>query len=957
MLIVRGLMFVLLYAYHLLTFPLLAGGILVWGMDKTGLLEAGTGWLIALSPLLYLCWLTLTLSLYSLQMQNVRMVGWKKPRRCSSADPEGSRKSALVGAVMLRAIMIWSLPVSRYFLRLPFFNRLVLYSIATEVHVGKDAQIWGYIYDPDLTTIGENAIIGGGAAISAHALSTREDGTISYVSAPIEIGDRVVIGGEARVGLGARVGADAIVEAGSVVTPFTEIGPGEIWSGNPARFARHRAGFEPAAEARDASAAVASGSRLTASRRRARSETTYSETALQTSQLSAEDEAALRAVVAENLDLPAEEITDDFHSGDTNRWDSLAQLGISAGLHTRFGIQLSSDEAFSASSLANLRELMRQKTVARHSVSSPTPPAPESNAVAGNPELLPVLRHDEAAQLLPQSLPIAETTGRITIHIAATFTVDPVAPTIRSWCAAFGVEADIRIAGFDQIEQSLLDPHSELRATTGEDSLRLILTRAEDLLTTDGQSRAGRLLEAVRGFKEATGQSLLVGTLPPVVSSFSTISREAATALQTEWQAELQAMPLVEPLDFAGIIERVGIRNSAQPDMDIVARCPYSPAVFQELGIEVARKVRSRVRPPAKVLALDADNTLWGGIVGEDGLNGLQLSDDHPGRSFRLFQQNIRSLKERGVMLVLVSRNDEADVLRVLDEHPGMVLRREDFVASRINWAPKSQNLQELAEELNLGLDSFVFLDDDPANRAEVSANAPDVLVVPLPENPIAYTETLSSLWCFDGLQGTAEDQSRTQMMQQQSKRDQVRADASDPQAWLKSLNLRAEMRRATERDLPRIAQLVQKTNQFNLSLKRRSLDELRLLLAEADVFTIQAADRFGDYGTIGVVIARPNDGNALTIDTILLSCRALGRGIETATLHELFQLAQRRGHLEVLAPFVVGPRNTPIRKFFEQSGFEFKSSVFRAAASLDCKRSSHIDWTGPADEVSGKAA
>ena len=936
MLIVRGLMFVLLYAYHLLTFPLLAGGILVWGMDKTGLLEAGTGWLIALSPLLYLCWLTLTLSLYSLQMQNVKLVGWKKPRRCSSADAEGSRKSALVGAVMLRAIMIWSLPVSRYFLRLPFFNRIVLYSIATEIHVGKDAQIWGYIYDPDLTTIGESAIIGGGAAISAHALSTREDGTISYVSAPIEIGDRAVIGGEARVGLGARIGSDAIVEAGSVVAPFTEVGPGEIWSGNPARFERHRAGFEPSknlpvTESRDSAATDPE------------------------CQLSADDEAALRALVAENLDLPVQEITDNFHSGDTDRWDSLAQLGISAGLHTRFGIQLSSDEAFSASSVVNLHKLLRQKKVARDSVSKPSRLPAAATEFENNPELLPLLPHAEASRLLPQYPTDLNT--RITIHIAATFSVDPVAPTIRSWCAAFGVEADIRIAGFDQIEQSLLDPHGEFRGTRREDSLRLILTRPEDLIAADGQSRADRLVEAVRTFGEATGQSLLVGTLPAVVSSFSTVSREAATALQSEWQAALQSMPLVESLDFAGLIERVGIRNAAQPDMDVVARCPYSPVVFQELGIEVARKVRSRVRTPAKVLALDADNTLWGGIVGEDGLDGLQLSDDHPGRSFRLFQQAIRSLKDRGVMLVLVSRNDEADVLRVLDEHPEMVLRREDFVASRINWAPKSQNLKELAEELNVGLDSFVFVDDDPANRAEVSANAPEVLVVPLPVNPISYTETLSSLWCFDGLQGTTEDPSRPQLMQQQSKRDQLRADASDPDAWLKSLNLRAEMRRATERDLPRIAQLVQKTNQFNLSLKRRSLDELRPLLADAAVFTIRAADQFGDYGMIGVVIARPNNDNALAIDTFLLSCRALGRGIETAALHELLQLARNRGHSEVLAPFVVGPRNTPIRKFLEQSGFDLQSNVFEAAASLNCERPSHIDWTGPSENVAGKAA
>ncbi|MBC8290870.1 MAG: HAD-IIIC family phosphatase, partial [Planctomycetes bacterium] len=907
MLIVRGLMFVLLYAYHLLTFPLLAGGILVWGMDRTGLLEAGTGWLIALAPLLYLCWLTLTLSLYSLQMQNVRLVGWKKPRRCSSADAEGSRKSALVGAVMLRAIMIWSLPVSRYFLRLPFFNRLVLYSIATEVHVGRDAQIWGYVYDPDLTSIGDNVIIGGGAAISAHALSTREDGSISYVSAPIEIGDRAVIGGEARVGLGARIGADAIVEAGSVVAPFTEIGPGEIWSGNPACLERHRVGFQP-----QLSEPVAGPMSLIEAELLSETEATE--------ELSADDEGALRQLVAENLDLPGEEIAAGFHSGETDRWDSLAQLGISAGLHSRFGIQLTSDEAFSASSLANLRELIMKKKGARHSGSRTSQVATVPANLHSNPELLPLLPHSEAAQLLSRLPADSSHTNPLTIHIAATFTVDPIAPTIRGWCAAFGIEADVRIAGFDQVEQSLLDPGSEFRVVNeGEDSIRLILTRPEDLLTADGQSRAARLLEAVRAFGESTGQSLLVSTLPPVVSSLSTVSREDAAALQTEWHSALQSLPLVELHDFAAVVERVGVRAAAQADMDVVARCPYSPVLFQELGIEVARKARSRFRPPAKVLALDADNTLWGGIVGEDGLDGLQLSDDHPGRSFRLFQQTIRSLKERGVMLVLVSRNDEADVMRVLDEHPGMVLRREDFVASRINWAPKSQNLKELAEELNVGLDSFVFVDDDPANRAEVAANAPKVLVVPLPENPVSYTETLTSLWCFDGLQGTAEDRTRTQMMQQQSRRDRQRTEASDQQAWLKSIQLRAEMRRATERDLPRLAQLVKKTNQFNLSLKRRSLDELRSLITEADVFAISAADQFGDYGMIGLVIAKPQtsaETSALTIDTFLLSCRVLGRGIETAALHELVQLARERGHAELLAPFVVGPRNTPIRKF-----------------------------------------
>lgn len=944
MLIVRGLMFTLLYAYHLLTFPLLAGGLLVWGMDQTGLLSAGTGWLIALSPLLYLCWLTLTLSLYSLQMQNVKLAGWKKPRRCSSADAAGSRKSALVGAVMLRAIMIWSLPVSRYFLRLPFLNRLVLYSIATEIHVGKEAQIWGYLYDPDLTRIGDHVIIGGGAALSAHALSTRREGVISYVSAPIDIGDRAVIGGEARIGLGVQIGADAIIEAGSVVPPFTEVGAGEIWSGNPARFERVRAGFEVDGVTAEYPCTEAS------------------KVAATSTEFSAADEAALRQLVAENLDLPNEKITDELCSDDTDCWDSLAQLGISAGLHSRFGIQLTSDEAFSASSLARLRELIAWKSTGQHSAPPTVPSFADQSEASVNPEFFPLLPRAEAAQLLSRA-PVTDRgalSDRITVHIAATFTIDPVSSTVRDWCAAFGIEADVHIAGFDQVERSLLAPDSPFRVTEDSgSSIRLVLTRPEDLWTEEGQSRSERLLEAVRSFGESTGQSLIVGSLPPVVSSFSTATRESVTTLQADWDAALRSLPLVELLDFAAVVERIGIRAAAQADMDVVARCPYSPTLFQELGIEVARRIRSRFRPPAKVLALDADNTLWGGIVGEDGVGGIQLSDDHPGRSFRLFQLSIRSLKERGVMLVLVSRNDESDVLQVIDEHPGMRLRRKDFVARRVNWAPKSQNLKELAEELNVGLDSFVFVDDDPANRAEVQANAPDVLVLPLPENPIEYTDTLKSLWCFDGLQRTIEDESRTEMMQQQSARETLRA-GTDPQSWLMSLQLQAEMRPATKRDLPRLAQLVQKTNQFNLSLKRRSRDELRSLMSEADVFTITAADQFGDYGLIGVVITKPAasaGGRSLTVDTLLLSCRALGRGIESAILAELISLTRQHGHDSLIAPFHVGPRNTPVREFFEQSGFECQGEAYAAPASIEREFPAHLHWIGPSDEAQRDAA
>ncbi len=351
------------------------------------------------------------------------------------------------------------------------------------------------------------------------------------------------------------------------------------------------------------------------------------------------------------------------------------------------------------------------------------------------------------------------------------------------------------------------------------------------------------------------------------------------------------------------------------------AAVPYSPAVYQRLGIGIARTLRKLNQPAKKVLALDADNTLWGGVVGEDGIEGIRLDDTAGGRGFRELQSKILALKQQGILLVLVSKNSAEDVWNVVENHPQMILRRKDFAAARINWEPKSKNLRALAEELNLGADSFVLLDDNPVERLEVQANCPEVTVVPLPARPEEYAGMLSRLWCFDGAGETSEDGKRNEYTRQDIQRKEFE-ESTGLETYLRELELKVVMRSAGEDDLARVSQLLQKTNQFNLSLKRRSLPETRQLLPGHEIWVVSVTDRFGDYGTVGVCISR-RENETLVLDSLLMSCRALGRGAETAFLHGIAEKARLAGARSLRGEFVAGPRNQLMEEFLKKSGFD----------------------------------
>jgi len=750
--------------------------------------------------------------------------------------------------------------------------------------------------------------------ISAHTMSVRQDGAQVFVSAPVTIHSRATIGGEARISLGCVIGEDVIVEAGAVVAPFTRIPRGEVWGGNPARFQRTR-DSEGCASPRTGELEGATA-----------------------------DRAELRRLVIDALKLPPEIVNDELTSQNCLAWDSLGQLAIAAALHDRYGATIGPRDIFHLRSIDDIAEVIAGR---RRSIADAAPNV-EADETLDDDALL-VLDRQEATRTLAARFQGQPPAGlRIRVVIAATFTAEPLATTIAIWGRAFGLELDCRFAGYDQVVQTLLDEAGPFAAN--REGINVVLARSEDFASSaTGETRMDQVLDAVARFtsRQQAGAQLLVGTLPSVVSAATLANRNHIEALRHRWRTRLGTMPGVELFDFGQVVDRLGIQVARSSEAEVLTRAPYSPRLYQELGIELVRQIRVRHRSPAKVIALDCDDTLWGGIVGEVGLEGIVLGVDGPGRAFHLFQRYLKSLKERGLILAVVSRNEHRDVADVFENHPEMVLRPDDIVAWRVNWNHKSQNLRELADELNVGLDGIVLLDDDPATRAEVKARLPDVHVIPLPADPARYCEALERSWLFDGASPTSVDAARTRMMQEESRRRDDRSAAASLEDYLSGLELRVEIGLPSESEWPRVAQLTERTNQFNLSLKRRTVTELETLPAQMLVLVVRAKDRFGDYGLVGLAILNPvEQSHTWELDTLALSCRALGRAIEDAFLHGIAVTLMQREAKVLLAPYVTGPRNSQIKEFLARSGFEqTEREVWSLSVANSPPRPAHVKF------------
>jgi len=335
------------------------------------------------------------------------------------------------------------------------------------------------------------------------------------------------------------------------------------------------------------------------------------------------------------------------------------------------------------------------------------------------------------------------------------------------------------------------------------------------------------------------------------------------------------------------------------------------------------RYVKALMGLTKKCVVLDLDGTLWGGIVGEAGAEGIALGPTAPGIEYVEFQRALLDLTRRGVLLAVCSKNNPEDALPVIRSHPHMVLREEHFAAMRVNWNNKADNIAEIAEELNIGLDSLVFIDDNPNERELIRQLLPEVTTVELPRDPSLYRRMLEDMTDFDLLALTAEDEKRAARYQENAKRRAERGAAASLDEYLRSLQIRAEIGLASPDALGRLVQMFNKTNQFNLTTKRYQAEDVtRFLRSDAHrVYGLRVADRFGDHGLVGAAVVLAEDG-AWRIDSLLMSCRVMGLGVETAFLHRICADAAERSVPRLVGEYVPTRKNVPVKSFYADHGF-----------------------------------
>lgn len=527
----------------------------------------------------------------------------------------------------------------------------------------------------------------------------------------------------------------------------------------------------------------------------------------------------------------------------------------------------------------------------------------------------------------------------VRVAILSSFTIDTLIPYVDLECRALNLEPHIYVAPFNSWEREMLgegsglqrfEPHIVFLAAAADDLIpSLALPDAN--LTTAGEAAVDRLLAAAERFTSWSSallvvhgfQSVFRDTRGPASSRVGPSRSEVMNALNARLAEGLRSLPRSYFLDLADLVARRRQGAADNPKLRHLASMRLSEHVLRDLGTAHAQYIAPLMGRTRKCVVLDLDNTLWGGIVGEDGPHGIRLGDTSPGSEFREFQQFLMSLTRKGILLAVNSKNNEADALEVIRSHNAMLLREETFSAMRINWDSKPSNMLSLAAELNIGLDSFVFVDDNEKERALMRQAHPQVLTPEMPKDPARYRETLEMLPELQVLTITDEDRSRTQQYVERRQREQLRLTAQTPEGYLASLEIAAAIETASPRTLPRVHQLFLRTNQFNLTgiryepgvLAARSID------SAWRIYTAQVTDRFGDHGLVATAVVRAEQ-DEWKIENFVMSCRVIGYGIEDALLARVAGDARDADARWLLGEIVTLPKNAPARDFFSRNSF-----------------------------------
>ncbi|MBR51784.1 MAG: hypothetical protein CMD58_04650 [Gammaproteobacteria bacterium] len=536
----------------------------------------------------------------------------------------------------------------------------------------------------------------------------------------------------------------------------------------------------------------------------------------------------------------------------------------------------------------------------------------------------------------------------LNIAFLRNITIEPMIPFFEYQCMTKGVKANTYLCDFDNIMQDILDKNSGLYKH--EPKIIFIFIKLEEIAP-----------KLCLQFPELTSSQItkhIEDIINYYKSMFDALRRES-NALIVFNNFEVHPFPSGGILDYQKINglantlrqlnqELLILKNSYSGilllDLDMVAsrigfinfqnnmqwhmsKMPFSNLAMRHISSEAAKYVTASEGDTKKCIVLDCDNTLWGGVVGEDGTNGITLDQNHPGSYYIKFQKDLLNLKSQGVLLAICSKNNESDVLSVFQDNENMVLKENDFSCMRINWNLKPDNIKEIAKDLNIGLQHIVFIDDSDFEIEMVTELLPEVTSILVPKNLSELNNIFDGKGYFDKIQDSGVDTNRTEMYLAESQRKKELDSKSSLEDYYNSLEIEARVGIMDSSDLPRVAQLTQKTNQFNLTTIRYTEQDIYMLSQskDSDIVTLKADDKFGAYGLIGVAILRYIE-ETLEIDSFLLSCRAIGRGLEDVLLEECIKHAKSKEIKFLSGSFSKTQKNSQVEYFFENHGFDLKT-------------------------------
>lgn len=523
----------------------------------------------------------------------------------------------------------------------------------------------------------------------------------------------------------------------------------------------------------------------------------------------------------------------------------------------------------------------------------------------------------------------------VRVALLGSSNIDPFAAYVRVETHRHGLTATCFVASYERYHRELLDPNSELNAFQPEIvfldlEVTSLVPRAARYGLRDGDVVAilAKLDDLVNAFR-AHGTALIV------VSNFvNTNARPYAVVKSPEDAAYVELNRRLAThfkrgsnvivLDVDGLAGYHGKGRSCDGKLRYLAGMKWSESFLPVLARSYAAVVMAARRPTYKCLVVDLDNTLWGGVVGEVGGEGIVLGPNPPGLMYMDFQSAILRLYDRGILLAISSKNNPDDALGVIRGHLHMILREEHFASIQIGWEPKPEQLRRIAKDLNIGTESLVFVDDDAVERAQVRHFLPEVYTVELPKDPSRYAHVISTMTEFEQLAMTAEDLRRNAMYVEQQRRDSFRQSTASFEEFLCGLEMVVEIGVNDAEDIERVALLTQKTNQFNLTTRRYSQAQIREMMTAplTRVYTLRVRDAFGDSGLTGVAIIKEQKRSWI-IDTFLLSCRVIGKELERVFLGEILDDARRADAEAVEGRYVRTAKNGLVENFFLQQGFE----------------------------------